>query len=42
MRITSDWGIKSDGKACKTELLEMLPHKWNLNHPEAVITKEEK
>ena len=28
-------------KATESELLEMLPHKWKLKHPEAIITKEE-
>jgi transposase len=28
-------------KATQGELLEMLPHKWKLKHPEAIITKEE-
>jgi transposase len=28
-------------KAPESELLEMLPHKWKLKHPEAIITKEE-
>lgn len=28
-------------KASQEELLQMLPHKWKLVHPEAVITNEE-
>ncbi len=28
-------------KASEDELLEMLPHKWKLRHPEAIIKKEE-
>lgn len=28
-------------KASQEELLEMLPHKWKLKHPEAIITKEQ-
>jgi len=28
-------------KAPENELLEMLPHKWKLRHPEAIIKKEE-
>ena len=28
-------------KAFEDELLEMLPHKWKLRHPEAIIKKEE-
>ena len=28
-------------RATESELLEMLPHKWKLKHPEAIITKEE-
>ena len=28
-------------KASESELLEMLPHKWKIKHPEAIITKEE-
>lgn len=29
-------------KATQEELLEMLPHKWKLRHPEAIITKEQR
>ena len=28
-------------KASQKELLEMLPHRWKLKHPEAIITKEQ-
>ena len=28
-------------KTSESELLEMLPHKWKIKHPEAIITKEE-
>lgn len=28
-------------KASESELLEMLPNKWKLKHPKAIITKEE-
>lgn len=28
-------------RASESELLEMLPHKWKLKHPEAIINKEE-
>ena len=28
-------------KASQEELLQILPHKWKLAHPEAVITNEE-
>ena len=28
-------------KASQKELLEMLPHRWKLRHPEAIITKEQ-
>ena len=28
-------------KASREELLEMLPHRWKLKHPEAIITKEQ-
>ena len=28
-------------KASHEELLEMLPHRWKLKHPEAIITKEQ-
>ena len=28
------------GKASKEDLLTMLPHKWKLTHPEAIISKE--
>jgi hypothetical protein len=28
-------------RATESELLEMLPHKWKLKHPETIITKEE-
>ena len=37
--VISDMPYKA--KASESELLEMLPHKWKLNHPEAIITKEE-
>ena len=29
-------------KASQQELLEMLPHRWKLKHPEAIITKEQR
>ena len=29
-------------KASQEELLEMLPHRWKLRHPEAIITKEQR
>ena len=29
-------------KASQKELLEMLPHRWKLKHPEAIINKEQK
>jgi len=29
------------GKASKEDLLTMLPHKWKLTHPEAIISKEQ-
>ena len=29
-------------KASQEELLEMLPHRWKLKHPEATITKEQR
>jgi hypothetical protein len=28
-------------KAPQQELLEMLPHRWKIKHPEAIITKEQ-
>ena len=28
-------------RASEEELLEMLPHKWKISHPDAIITKEE-
>ena len=37
--VISDMPYKA--KASESELLEMLPHKWKLNHPETIITKEE-
>ena len=27
-------------KATHEELLELLPHKWKLQHPESVLTKQ--
>jgi len=29
-------------KASREELTEMLPHRWKLRHPEAIITKEQR
>lgn len=29
-------------KVSQEELLEMLPHRWKLRHPEAIITKEQR